>query len=516
MNRIFKTVWNAVRRCLVVVNEATKSTAQARLSGSIITLSIGMLLPFFAQAADWYPWYTGSVRQWMTVSTANSTYDNFYWTSGSGTNNFILGGPAYSNITNATMNILGDFNMTFSSAYFLLAEANDKTYSKGTLNIKGNAYIQNGASLYGAGSVDKGQNPTTEAVLNIQGTAYVNNGSYLVGGGSNRNNHNVQFLINQLVIGDQGIFKTGNSPNGHMTFSGQFNDITVEHGGQFIAHNDSKGLTSTVVIKNTLIFEPGSTLENYKGLVIGSSRENFVAVGNTVSFDHATVTENMTLAQEQGTINVAGDGYVFADFKQTGGVFNNNGDITFNGASLDAGQFVNSGVVSFTGDSIVNKVIEGNGAVNIIDGTFVTDHFENGSVSIQDGVATINQLTETVHHTMTGGELHTGVGEIFDSLGVMGDGELNVISLNATMPETIRTELTAFFKKYVPGFVKENLDQYASFNGGKIVLKVGDLTETQVADLQAAFKETFASTKYQETIPFIPLFSAYLQYSRLV
>ena len=36
MNRIFKTVWNAVRRCLVVVNEATKSTAQARQSGSIV------------------------------------------------------------------------------------------------------------------------------------------------------------------------------------------------------------------------------------------------------------------------------------------------------------------------------------------------------------------------------------------------------------------------------------------------------------------------------------------------
>lgn len=98
----------------------------------------------------------------------------------------------------------------------------------------------------------------------------------------------------------------------------------------------------------------------------------------------------------------------------------------------------------------------------------------------------------------------------------MGDGELNVIGLNATMPETIRTELTAFFKKYVPGFVKENLDQYASFTGGKIVLKVADLTETQVADLQAAFKETFAGTRYQEfTFPILR-FQAYLQYSRLV
>lgn len=35
MNRIFKTVWNAVRRQLVVVNEATSSTGQARLKGAV-------------------------------------------------------------------------------------------------------------------------------------------------------------------------------------------------------------------------------------------------------------------------------------------------------------------------------------------------------------------------------------------------------------------------------------------------------------------------------------------------
>ena len=492
MNRIFKTVWNAVRRCLVVVNEATKSTAQARLSGSVIVLSIGTLLPFFAHAADWYPWNSG--REWMAPSSANSTYDNFYWTYGTGTNNFILGGASHSSITNATLNITGDFEMTYGSAYLLLAEANGKSYSKGTLNIDGDAYIENGADLWGVAAASSSQHPTTDAEINIKGTAYLNNGSTLKGGGTATNTHTVKFNINKLVVGNKSEFQTGYSPNGHMTFTGQFNNVIVQNGGQFIAHDGSKGLSSTVVIENTLTFESGSTLENYKGLVIGSSRENFVAVGNTVTFDHATVTENMTLAQEQGTINVAGDGYVFADFNQTGGVFNNNGDVTFNGASLNDGQFINTGSVSFTGDSNVNKVIEGNGAVNIIGGTFVTDHFENGSVSIQDGAATINQLTETVRHTMTGGELHTGVEEIFGSLGVMGDGELNVISLNATMPETIRTELTAFFKKYVPGFVKENLDQYATFSGGKIVLNVGDLTETQVADLQAAFKETFPST----------------------
>ena len=515
MNRIFKTVWNAVRRCLVVVNEATKCNAQARLGGSIVKVTIPIIMgvPLLASAGDWYPWATD---EWMVPSSANSTYDNFYWTynSGAASPSFILGGAHHSSVNVGTMNILGDFVMTYGRAYYLLAEGNFRSYAKGTLNIGGDAYIENGAVLAGTGPI---QTPTLEAVINVDGTVYLKNGGGLTGGSSNGNTSTVNFDINQIIVGDKSKLVTGNAAsNGHFTFTGNFNNITVESGGTFNAHNGSNGLKSTVVINDALNLKSDSTLVNYRGLVVGSSRENYVAVGNTVTFDHATVTENMTLVQEQGTINVAGDGYVFADFSQTGGVFNNNGDVTFNGALLDAGEFINTGSVSFSGDSTVNKVIEGNGAVNIIGGTFVTDHFENGSVSIQDGIATINQLTETVRHEMTGGELHTGVNEIFGSLGVMGDGELNVIGLNATMPETIRSELTEFFKKYVPGFVKDNLDQYASFTGGKIVLKVDSLTENQEADLKTAFKETFAATKYQETIPFIPLFSAYLQYSRLV
>ena len=87
--------------------------------------------------------------------------------------------------------------------------------------------------------------------------------------------------------------------------------------------------------------------------------------------------------------------------------------------------------------------------------------------------------------------MHTGINEIFGSLGVMGDGELNVIGLNATMPETIRTTMTEFFKKYVPGFVKENLGHYVSITGGKVVVNGTGLTETQRDDLTTAFKETF-------------------------
>ena len=42
--------------------------------------------------------------------------------------------------------------------------------------------------------------------------------------------------------------------------------------------------------------------------------------------------------------------------------------------------------------------------------------------------------------------------------------------------------MTEFFKKYVPGFVKENLGQYVSITGGKVVVNGTGLTETQRDD----------------------------------
>ena len=445
-------------------------------------------------AANWYPWGTD---EWLYPSSSVSSYDNFIFTSSGGAANpwFILGGAHHSRVQNGTMNIANEFRLTYGPASFNLAQPNRESgyrYASGTLNVGGNAYIENGAGFNGASSIG-GQNSSADGTLTVNGTVYLKNGGWMSAGSSSNfgNTYNVKYTINEMYVGNKSSFSSGSASNGRFNFTGQFNNVTVENGGTFTAHNGGAGVFSTIVVNNNLSFEQGSTLINKKGLVVGASRENYVAVGNAVTFDHATVTENMTLAQEKGTINVAGSGYVFANFNQTGGVFNNNGNVTFNGASLNNGQFINSGSVSFSGISSVNQIMQGNGAVNVIGGTFTTDHFAQGSVNIQNGSAHITSLTPTVKHSVTGGELHTGINEIFGSLGIMGDGEVNVISLNATLPEEIRTSITEFFKKYVPGFVKEDLDQYASFEGGKVVVNGDGLTTTQRDDLTTAFKETF-------------------------
>ena len=493
MNRIFKTVWSAVRRCLVVVNEATKTAAQARLGGSLVSSMVALLMttPFSANAADWYPWGTD---EWMYPSSANSTYDNFYWTSSGGAAYpwFILAGAWHSRYSTATMNIKNDLTITYSPAIFQIAQPNDKYYAHGTLNVGGDVLVQ-GGNLNGSTSVG-GQYSAADSIFVVKGTTTIKDGGSISAGYSSNQGttYNVNFSLQDLIIESDSSFSSGSANNGRFNFTATIKSVLVKDGGTYSAHSGGNGLYTNVTVADFMTFEKGSELINHRGLVVGAGKQNYLAIGNTLNLYGTTVTENMVLEQEQGAINITEGDYVFADFSQTGGVFTNDADVTFNGANISTeGQLINTGSISFNGVSVLNKLIQGDGTINIIGGTFTTDHFESGKVNLQDGVTTLASLNDKAQYNMTGGELHIDTGEIFGSLGVMGDGELNVIGLNATTPEIIRTELTEFFKKYVPGFVKENLDQYATFNGGKIVLKVGSLTETQVADLKAAFKETF-------------------------
>ena len=471
MNRIFKTVWNAVRRCLVVVNEATKNTAQSRRRGSsiikTIPLVLGAIIPSFVQAADWYPYH--SRYDWMTVSSSVVNYDNFYFNSSGGntTTWFIMTSPLYNRLTDVTMNISNNLELTYKGALFQISQPNDKYYSKGTVNVGGDVVI-NGGYLNGSTSV-AGQYTAADSELNVQGTTTITNG-YISGGYSSNQGttYNVEFTLKDVIIGENGSFGSGSASNGRFNFNATLDSVLVQDGGSFSAHSGGNGLYSTISVADSMTFEKGSELINYRGLVLGASKLNYLAIANTLNLNGTTVTENMVLEQEQGAINITEGEYVFADFSQTGGVFTNGAYVTFNDANISSeGQLINTGSISFNGTSVLNKLIEGDGTVNIIGGTFTTDHFESGKVYLLDGVTTLARLNDKAQYNMSGGELHIDTGEIFGSLGVMGDGELNVIGLNATTPVEVSTKLTEFFKKYVPGFVKENLDQYATFSGGR-------------------------------------------------
>ena len=510
MNRIFKTVWNAVRRCFVVVNEATRNKVKSKKNGigsvsGAILISFPLISSGITINGNWNHDYHPYLEYQTVVVNgdfSSSIYEFYMATSGETPNpqSMTINGNFYLNA--------GLFNISHSF------DEGGGTYS-GQLTVNGDAFLKKGnivlTEFHNSGTANLvGKFTVTDRLVLDGGNIYLASGN----GASHSSTSNL--LVNTLEINDGNFVAFNRSGNGKALIESIINQV-VMNGGEFHVNNSSqKNYEINLNVLGSFVLN-GGTLSAKDGIKISDiSSVNKLNIGEELVLSGGHFEDPIQMVLEKGNLISTEGEYEFSQYIQTGGHLNNQTFLTLNNAEISSGQITNSGTLNFDGISTLQTVIEGDGAVNIIGGMFVTDHFENGSVNIQDGVATINQLTETVRHTMSGGELHTRVEEIFGSLGVMGDGELNVIGLNATMPETIRTELTAFFKKYVPGFVKENLDQYASFTGGKIVLKVADLTETQVADLQAAFKETFAVTKYQETIPFLPLFSAYLQYSRLV
>ena len=202
MNRIFKTVWNAVRRCLVVVNETTKSTSQSRRRGSVIKKTVPLvfvaMIPGLVQAADWYPYWSG--EDWMTVHSTVVNYDNFYFNArGSANPWFILTSPLYNRLTNVTLNISNNLEITYKGAIFQISQPNDKYYSHGTVNVGGDVLI-NGGSLNGSTSV-AGQYTAADSVLNVQGTTTITNG-YMSGGYSSNQGttYNVKFTLKDVII----------------------------------------------------------------------------------------------------------------------------------------------------------------------------------------------------------------------------------------------------------------------------------------------------------------------------
>ena len=268
------------------------------------------------------------------------------------------------------------------------------------------------------------------------------------------------------------------------------------------------------------IFSEGDSIQNHGNVIFD---------GNATWYGHGGIFmdwgngNNYIYNYSDGTISIIQD--ILTTTVQT---VTNEGTINHNGIwnnthsrgskTINSGIFNNTGTInsskSWTGNGQINNT---GGIVNISGGTFSTDTLVGGQVNLTGGNATVNEIDDTTRYTMTGGSLTTAFNQIVASAGSMSQQVLNYITGTTTdVPQSVQTLLSDYFQKYVPGYLRENLSQIISFQGGKLVVNGSNLTTTQRDDLTKIFKETFAATKYQEIIPSISLFSAYLQYSRLV
>ena len=91
------------------------------------------------------------------------------------------------------------------------------------------------------------------------------------------------------------------------------------------------------------------------------------------------------------------------------------------------------------------------------------------------------------------GKIQTDIESIF--INPDGDPEaLNYVGLNASEPESVKASLTKWFTNYVAGTLRTDLEDHVNFNGGSIVVSgFGKITETQYDDLMEAFKEALSN-----------------------
>lgn len=530
MNKIYKKVWNKLRGCFVAVSEALGSQQARGKAALIITSSLvantsgAVVINGDFEAYD---------AQWMETPYEVTEYTgDFNWYGHKGGNGwYFVAGAEVTGLQNATLIIDGDFNMfpdgdwDTTRGVFNIAQGNRFKDTKGTLHVKGNANFGAGAILNASSVwVDKGSEiNTVNTIFIVDGTLTISDHAIVRGGttsGVGNGSYSSTWTINNLVLEDTA---TWNAPgmqdhNETFTFNATVNNATIKNGALF-RHRwyNFDNLESTISFNNSLTLEAGAIFENNGGLIVGERTTNRVNIGNTLNLNGGTVTDRSTLTQNLGTINVNG-AYDFANYVKTAGVLNNNSTLTLSNANISGGTFNNAGTLNLNGNAFISDTING-GTVNINAGTLAAAGLSNvalnvrggnfsyndlgssNSLAVYSGSATLNSLNTAKSVALVGGTLTTGYYQVFTDSSRENVG-LNYINLEVQTPQEIRTSLSEWFQKYVPGEVSDKLSN-VSFTGGTLRLTGKDLTQTERNDLTQAFKEKLSLPENQSKTAFL-------------
>ena len=305
----------------------------------------------------------------------------------------------------------------------------------GSLNLTGAAVIA--GSVENAGSIDAADTLTVSGNWTGAGTI-ANNKSITA------SNWAVSNTINNA------------KDNSVVTLSSGTNSLGIVVGGKLVANADFSA----------------DTLRNVKSLSVSSSVDGQIdalaadVITNAGSLDvkSLTKTQGVDYTQTAGSITVTDNWFANSTLHLNGGTLVRDSlganTVTVAGADLDLGSITSE--TDFTLSS----------------GTVTADEIH---------------LTEDGKFTVSGGTLEINYDSIFTNSVSEAVG-LNVIGLESTKPETVKTVLTDLFSRYVAGDVAESIAQNATFDGGKLVINVDHLSTTERDDLAKAFNKIFADT----------------------
>ena len=518
MNKIFKKVWNRRRGCFVAVSEAMSSVCQGKTKAVLAaSLLLVAQVPAFAlvtingDVVGKDPQFQFQGRG-PALADSHTINGNLTWNlgrEGDFRRSFLcvsIGAGYFSSLSN-TLIVNGNFNINNNSWVHIAHNGDEGGNIYSALNISKDLNISSDSELSLISNGGSGNDPTIHASLNVGGTVY-NSGRLISYGGTQAGRTYGSFSINNLVNNGTFVFDSPNALNG------TFNNIT-QAGGYF-----QQGGTNDFHINGTLTVS-GGTVGNNDAIVVGADQGKF-SVGQGLNLAGGAVGNLSVLTHVGGSVMVSAGSYgigtlnksngtltnkstlTVSNFNQSNGTTTNSGNLTIGNANL-GGTLNSTGTLNLTGNVVTRGNLTSTGNLNNRGNWTETNRYtiaanlnNSGSVNFQNGFEFSNGRL-----TSSGTVQTNNVFDVFDSIGETGQQDLNYVGLGSSVPQEVKTSLTDFFLKYLPGKLAQNLISHASFTGGKVVVTGVELTQTQADDLKKAFKDKFGGNtalEFQGTI----------------
>lgn len=518
MNKIFKKIWNKRRGCFVAVSEAMSSVCQGKTKAVLAaSLLLVAQVPAFAlvtingDVVGKDPQFQFQGRG-PALADSHTINGNLTWNlgrEGDFRRSFLCVsiGAGYFSSLNNTLIVNGNFNINNNSWVHIAHNGDEGGNIYSALNISKDLNISSDSELSLISNGGSGNDPTIHASLNVGGTVY-NSGRLISYGGTQAGRTYGSFSINNLVNNGTFVFDSPNALNG------TFNNIT-QAGGYF-----QQGGTNDFHINGTLTVS-GGTVGNNDAIVVGADQGKF-SVGQGLNLAGGAVGNLSVLTHVGGSVMVSAGSYgigtlnksngtltnkstlTVSNFNQSNGTTTNSGNLTIGNANL-GGTLNSTGTLNLTGNVVTRGNLTSTGNLNNRGNWTETNRYtiaanlnNSGSVNFQNGFEFSNGRL-----TSSGTVQTNNVFDVFDSIGETGQQDLNYVGLGSSVPQEVKTSLTDFFLKYLPGKLAQNLISHASFTGGKVVVTGVELTQTQADDLKKAFKDKFGGNtalEFQGTI----------------
>lgn len=516
MNKTFKKIWNRRRCCFVAVSEAMTSACQN--AGKAILISAALVPLLISGEANALEVLSGDVgtnqirsqNRYGALNDSVTVNGNLYHSASQGPQYMYIGCTNRSHETFPDITLTVNGNLTVANDGWMALGHNNQgsTPAKGTLIVNGNMNVNGTVNV---GDRSTYHNSSSEAHVTVTDSLTVGAGGIFQNNSDNIYGPiNLNSEMNIANIRNSGIFRM----LGGQSVVGNFGNLYQEAGTFQQTANNTYHFTGAVRLN-------GGSLNTADSIVLGERSGKF-SIGDVLVLAGGELTNNALITQTGGSLSVEKGSYSLgslnkhsgtlsnsgtlsiSSFNQSGGASENTGSLTLGNADL-SGSVHNAGTLTLTGSVTTRGGLINSGTLhNRGSWTETSRHRISGTVNNTGSINFADGFEFGEGRLNSSGFIQTNhASDVFDSLGTNGLQDLHYVSLNSSEPQEVKTSLTEFFQRYVPGSIAESLASHASFTGGKVTVTGVNLTRTQENDLKQAFKAKFgdaASIEFHGTI----------------